>query len=115
MGTLLVIAWRNLWRGWRRSAIVLLAIGVILSAGYMLWMVQRTFFGEATDELKHHMPDLNGRELAAALPLLILMVWMGVYTKTFLPYISAANTRILEQSKSGVEFRVELREGANGR
>ncbi|MDX1979002.1 MAG: NADH-quinone oxidoreductase subunit M [Bryobacteraceae bacterium] len=91
------------------------AIGVILSAGYMLWMVQRTFFGEATDELKHHMPDLNGRELAAALPLLILMVWMGVYTKTFLPYISAANTRILEQSKSGVEFRVELREGANGR
>ncbi|MCS7025892.1 MAG: NADH-quinone oxidoreductase subunit M [Bryobacteraceae bacterium] len=87
---------------------VLAAIGVILGAAYMLWLYQRAFLGETNEQLKGHMADLNARELAAALPLLILMVWMGVYTKSFLPTISAANARVLEQSKQGVEFRVDL-------
>ena len=46
------------------------------------------------------MSDLSGREWAAILPLLILMVWMGTYTQTFLPSISAQNARILEQVKA---------------
>ena len=45
------------------------------------------------------MPDLSGREWAAILPLLLLMLWMGTYTQTFLPSISAQNARILDQSK----------------
>ncbi|MBL8175670.1 MAG: NADH-quinone oxidoreductase subunit M [Bryobacterales bacterium] len=90
----------NIW--WTAFA----ATGVILSAGYMLWMYQRSFLGETNEHLKGHMHDINARELAAALPLLILMVWMGVYTKTFLPFVSQANARILEQSRSGVELRV---------
>ncbi|MDX2150266.1 MAG: NADH-quinone oxidoreductase subunit M [Bryobacteraceae bacterium] len=87
---------------------VFAAIGVILSAVYMLWMYQRTFFGEATDELKHHMPDMNTREWVAIVPLLVLMVWMGTYTQTFLPTISASNTKTLEQSKTNVEYQVRL-------
>jgi NADH-quinone oxidoreductase subunit M len=94
---------------------VFAATGVILSAGYMLWLYQRAFLGETNHHLEGHMHDINGRELAAAIPLLILMVWMGTYTKTFLPAISAANARILEQSKSGLEVRVQLRESVNGR
>lgn len=90
---------------------ILAAIGVILSAGYMLWMYQRSFLGETNEHLKGHMHDINAREMAAAIPLLILMVWMGVYTKSFLPMISAANARILEQSKQGVEFKVEMKDG----
>jgi NADH-quinone oxidoreductase subunit M len=99
----------NIW--WTAFA----ATGLILSAGYMLWMYQRAFMGDTNDHLKGHMHDINGRELAAAIPLLILMVWMGTYTKTFLPSISAANARILEQSKSGLEIRVQLKEPVNGR
>jgi NADH-quinone oxidoreductase subunit M len=83
------------------------AIGVILSAVYMLWMYQRAFFGRENPDLHHHMPDLNRREWAAMLPLLILMVWMGSFAQTFLPPISAQNTRILDLSKVGVEFRVD--------
>jgi NADH-quinone oxidoreductase subunit M len=86
---------------------VFAATGVILSAGYMLWLYQRAFMGETNEHLHGHLPDINGRELAAFLPLLVLMVWMGTYTQTFMPAISAANTRILEQSKSGVEFNVQ--------
>ena len=40
-------------------------IGVILSACYMLWLYQRTFYGKASESVSHHMPDLNAREWAA--------------------------------------------------
>lgn len=82
------------------------AIGVILSACYMLWLYQRAFFGEATEAVKSHLTDLNAREWAAILPLLALMVWMGTATQTFLPAISTANARILEDTKQNVEFHV---------
>ncbi len=82
------------------------AVGVILSAVYMLWMYQRVIFGKATDDLSHHMPDLNGREWLAVAPLLVLMVWMGSFTQTFMPPISAQSSKILEHSRVGVDFRV---------
>jgi NADH:ubiquinone oxidoreductase subunit 4 (subunit M) len=43
------------------------------------------------------MPDLSVREWAVSLPLLLLMFWMGIYTQTFMPPISAQNARILQQ------------------
>jgi NADH-quinone oxidoreductase subunit M len=75
---------------------VFAALGVILSACYMLWLYQRTFYGRATESLSHHMPDLSGREWAAILPLLVLMVWMGTFPQTFLPSISVQNASILD-------------------
>src|SRR5262249_11423382 len=77
---------------------VFAAIGVILSAVYMLWMYQRTFFGETPEEVRHHMPDLNLREWAVSIPLIVMMLWMGIGTGTFLPPISAANAHTLEQT-----------------
>jgi NADH-quinone oxidoreductase subunit M len=91
---------------------VFAAFGVILSAVYMLWMYQRVIYGKASDELASHMPDLNGREWVAMLPLLILMVWMGSFTQSFMPPISAQSAKILEQSKVGVDVRVELKQPA---
>src|ERR1700680_2044057 len=43
---------------------VFAALGVILSACYMLWLYQRVFFGRAGEDLPQHMPDLNFREYA---------------------------------------------------
>jgi NADH-quinone oxidoreductase subunit M len=83
------------------------AIGVILSACYMLWMYQRAFFGETPDEVQRHVYDLNAREWAAVIPLIVLMVWMGVGTKTFLPPISALNRTVVEQTKANAEFLVK--------
>jgi NADH-quinone oxidoreductase subunit M len=83
------------------------AVGVILSACYMLWLYQRTFLGETPGEVRRHMHDLNLRESAAITPLIVLMVWMGTLTQTFLPSISAANARILEQSQVNVEYQVK--------
>jgi NADH-quinone oxidoreductase subunit M len=103
--------------GWAAWA----AIGVILSACYMLWLYQRVFLGEAVQAVKSHMTDLTAREWAAIVPLLILMVWMGIGSRTFLAPISATNARIVERTKHGVVFQAERstpsvqREVANAR
>jgi NADH-quinone oxidoreductase subunit M len=83
------------------------AIGVILSACYMLWLYQRTFLGEAAEAVKAHMPDLSVREWAAILPLIVLMVWMGVASSSFLAPIGVTNARIVERTKHGVVFHVK--------
>ena len=84
------------------------AIGVILSACYMLWLYQRLFYGDASAALASHVHDLNGREWAVAVPLIAMMVWMGVYTASFLPPVTRTNAAILEQSRMNVRFHVEL-------
>jgi NADH-quinone oxidoreductase subunit M len=71
------------------------ALGVILSACYMLWLVQRTFYGETPEKVRSHVGDLTIREWAVAVPLLIMMVWMGVYSQTFLSTISDSNRHTL--------------------
>jgi len=90
------------------------ALGVVLSACYMLWLYQRAFLGEASEHVRSHVTDLNVREVAALAPLLLLMVWMGVGPQTFLPPVSAANARILKRSQSSVEYQVKLKPGQPG-
>jgi NADH-quinone oxidoreductase subunit M len=74
---------------------VFAALGSILAACYMLWLYQRVFFGKPSEDLTQHMPDLNLREYAIILPLIILMVWTGTYTRSFLSPISASNAVLL--------------------
>jgi len=80
------------------------ALGVILSACYMLWMYQRVFYGESRERL----PDMNLREWFCVVPLIAAMFWMGIGTQTFLPVISATNAKLLEQSRANEPFRVQL-------
>ena len=63
--------------------VVLAATGVILAAVYMLWMFQRVMFGQP-DKTNAALPDLNARELTVLLPILLFIVWIGVYPKPFL-------------------------------
>ncbi len=41
------------------------------------------------------MPDMNAREYAMIVPLIVIMVWMGSYTQSFLPPVSASNAVLL--------------------
>ena len=84
------------------------AIGVILSAVYMLWLYQRTFLGKTSEDVAHHLYDRVGREYCAIVPLIVLMVWMGIFTQSFMPPITATNARILGPSESKREIQVKL-------
>jgi NADH-quinone oxidoreductase subunit M len=56
---------------------------MIWSAVYMLWMYQRLVMGDVTKPENRDLPDVNGRELAVFVPLVVLMVVMGVYPTLF--------------------------------
>ena len=81
------------------------ALGVILSAVYMLWMYQRTIFGEITHKVNETLSDLNGRELAMLAPLVVMIVWMGMYSNTFLRPMDESVARLVSQVQ---ERQVEL-------
>jgi len=83
------------------------AIGVILSAAYMLWMYQRTFFGK-TNERTAAFNDLNFRDWAPVLPLIALMIWLGSYTQSFMPPITSATSHLLDQTNMNNQYRVEI-------
>ena len=69
---------------------MLAATGVIWAAVYMLWMLQRVLFGETTNPENARLRDLNTRELGLILPLMLLMLFMGVYPRPFLDRSKAA-------------------------
>lgn len=88
-------------------AAVLAVTGVVLGAWYMLWWVQRVFFGPLREPRTEgaHVTDLSPRETAALIPLAILVVWIGVYPKFFLdrmaPSLQAATAaagRVVDQT-----------------
>ena len=70
--------------------------GVILSAGYMLWTVQRVFYGELGLKSDTHVPDLSPREHLALWPLVALFLLLGVASPIFMRAIDTAGTRIAD-------------------
>jgi len=81
------------------------ALGVILSAVYMLWMYQRVIWGEIKNERNANLLDLVGRERVMLIPLLIMMVWMGVYSSFFLRPMDSSVSKLLNQTQTGqVEY-----------
>ncbi len=63
---------------------VLGATGVILSAVYLLWMLQRVIFGEVTRKENAELEDVNAREKWALVPLVAMAIVMGVAPMFFL-------------------------------
>jgi NADH-quinone oxidoreductase subunit M len=76
---------------------VFAATGVVLAAVYMLWMFQRVMFGKLTNEKNRRLPDMNVREVAYMLPLLVLIFWIGVYPQTFLRKMDASVEALVER------------------
>lgn len=101
---------------------VLALSGIILGAWYMLWLVQRTFFGPLREPpLEEHgahaggdhrgghveLHDLGLREIMALAPIVVLIVWIGVYPQFFI--------RRLEPSVQQVVARIDMAAGGGRR
>jgi len=67
----------GVWRGY----MVVAALGTVLAAGYLLWMVQKTAFGVPTEEFEHdpHIHDVSRFEWISWAPFLVLIVVFGFY------------------------------------
>ena len=78
---------------------VLAATCVVLGAAYMLWMVQKVFFGQVTHPENLQLKDLSKRELAAALPFIALIALMGLRPQPFLDVLNTSTTRFVARSQ----------------
>lgn len=82
------------------------ATGVILGATYALWLYRRVVFGELTRSELKKILDLSNREVAMFLPIIIMVLWLGIYPKPFLDVLHPAAERLSMQA-SGMSGAVE--------
>ena len=80
----------NKWAG------VLACTGIIIGAGYMLWLYQRIFFMEINPKIAG-LHDMDVRETLALLPMLFLVFWIGVYPNSFLSFLHPSVQHLIER------------------
>jgi NADH-quinone oxidoreductase subunit M len=91
---------------WQVSAVLaaVATTGIIFAAVYLLWMYRRVAFGEIRHEENRRLRDLDLREWAILAPVVLLIVWIGVYPIAFTGKTEATIDALLAQvqSKAGV-------------
>ncbi|NOT08735.1 MAG: NADH-quinone oxidoreductase subunit M [Gemmatimonadales bacterium] len=75
--------------------------GVIFAAAYLLWAMQRILFNKLDKRENEALTDLSGRELAVMLPLILGIVWLGLYPKPVLLKIQPAAFKYVESVRGG--------------
>jgi NADH-quinone oxidoreductase subunit M len=80
--------------------VVVATLGVILAAGYVLWMVKRVFYGEPTNPKNQGLADLTAREALVLVPLVVLALLMGVASPLFTRRIEPAADALVRQVKA---------------
>jgi NADH-quinone oxidoreductase subunit M len=73
----------------------LATLGVVLGAVYLLTMYKHVIFGPLTNEENRTLTDLTSREIAAVVPLVVLIFWIGLYPKPFLERIEPTVKHLL--------------------
>lgn len=79
---------------------IIAATGVIFAACYLLWMFQRVMFGSNDNPQNQTLKDLNKKEWATLVPIVIFIVWIGVYPTSF--------TKISENSSRALVNKMEF-------
>jgi NADH-quinone oxidoreductase subunit M len=93
IGEFLILLGSFRWMPWMAAAA---AIGVILSAVYMLWMFQRVNYGELTNEKNRRLPDLSTREWALMIPTVAMAIFMGVFPAIFLRTMEPSVIKVID-------------------
>jgi len=80
----------------------LIALGVILGAAYMLYLYRRVIFGALVKEELKTILDLNRREILVFAPLVLVVLWMGIWPMHFLGPIEASVNNLIEQYQTAL-------------
>ncbi|GAB5481645.1 MAG: NADH-quinone oxidoreductase subunit M [Parasphingorhabdus sp.] len=86
--------------------------GIILGAGYMLYLYRRVAFGELVHDDVKAMPDLSAREMALLAPIAAAVMWMGVYPESFMaPIRGDVGTLVARIDRAAPEGDAHLKMG----
>jgi NADH-quinone oxidoreductase subunit M len=100
VGEFMILAGSFSTLGWPAA---LATFGVVLAAVYLLKMIQLTIWGPITRDENRGLSDLDGREIAALLPLCVLMLWIGVAPNAFLQPSRQALEEVLADYRARIE------------
>src|SRR5262245_5174950 len=76
--------------------------GTILGAAYMLYLYRRVIFGRLVREELKTILDLNPREIAIFAPLIVVVLWMGLYPNPFLRVMDASVSHMVERHQTAL-------------
>ncbi len=71
--------------------------GVVLGAAYMLWLYRRVVFGEITNGEVQSLSDVGAREIAIFVPIILLVMWMGIYPKSYIAPMEPSLIKLMGQ------------------
>ncbi|MCX6639525.1 MAG: NADH-quinone oxidoreductase subunit M [bacterium] len=84
--------------------------GIIIGAGYILWTIQRMFFGEklrdpkydgmTLEQIRKLLPEINGRELFTLIPLAVIVIYLGIWPHPVLNLMNASLLHLIEFVKA---------------
>jgi NADH-quinone oxidoreductase subunit M len=83
-----------------RTVTIIATLGIILTAAYMLWTLQRVFLGQPNEKWAS-LPDINGRELFTLVPLAIVVLVLGIYPSLMLDLMTSSLNHLVEFVKQG--------------
>ena len=84
-------------------ATFLATTGVVLGAAYMLWLYRRVALGEIMHDDVKTMPDVSGREITFFVPVMLLVLWIGLYPKPYFSAMEASVAQLVKQSAEGAK------------
>jgi NADH-quinone oxidoreductase subunit M len=87
---------------WAKSAAVVAAFGVILTAAYILWMIQRVYLGKLREEYAH-FPDISARETAILVPMAALALFMGILPQYTFDLMNGTLSDVLDVVRPALE------------
>jgi NADH-quinone oxidoreductase subunit M len=95
---------------WQVSKLLALlaASGMVLGAGYMLFLYRRVIFGALTKETLKGLADLSPREVAVFAPLAVLTLWMGIFPSVFTAYFDQSVARLIAQHQAALAATRQL-------
>ena len=80
----------------------LIAVGMILGASYMLWLYRRVVFGKLTKQDLMSILDLDRREILVFAPLVVMVLWMGIYPASFLEITGPSVENLIQQYETAL-------------
>jgi NADH-quinone oxidoreductase subunit M len=89
------------WASWA-------ALGVILSACYLLWSYQRVFFGEITKDKNRTLPDTSPREKWILLTMAAVTLWMGIGSVFITRRTATASQTVIDQVEPQRPYEAEV-------
>ncbi len=99
---------------WDKLTATLAALGIILAAVYILYLVQRVVYGPASQKMLSKLNDLNAREFGMLVPLVVLVFWIGLYPKPLLDVMHASVERVVAAQSGSVVVEQERSSSEHG-